>query len=45
MYPKACTTGQIDASHLELLSGNEVYQQALEQVNVLASKLVKTATA
>ena len=45
MYPKACTANQTDASHLELLPGNEAYQLALEEVNELARMLVLTAIA
>ena len=45
MCLKACTTGQIDASHLELLPGNEAYQFALELVDALASKLAETVIA
>ena len=45
LHLKACIVGQIDASHLESLPGNEAYQLALELVNALASKLVKTAIA
>ena len=41
MNLKACIVGQIDASHLGSLPGNEVYQLALELVNVLARMLVE----
>ena len=44
-YLKACqfvsmSTGQIGASHLGYLPGNEVYQCVFELVNVLAKMLV-----
>ena len=45
MNPKACTTSQTDASHWELLPGNEVYQCTLEEANELAKMLVLTAIA
>ena len=43
MNPKACTTGQIDASHWESSVRNEAYQHTLEEVNELAKMLVSTA--
>ena len=42
-YPKACTTGQIDASHWESLLCNESYQHILEEANELAKMLLSTA--
>ena len=45
MNLKACTTGQIDASHLELLPHNEAYRCVLDEVSELAKMPVKTATA
>ena len=44
MNPKACVVDQIGASHLGRLPGNEVYQLALELVNVLATMHVETTT-
>ena len=40
-YLKACTTGQIGASHLGSLPGNELYRCIPELVNALARMLVE----
>ena len=45
MYLKACIIGRTDASHLESLPGNEVYQLALEEASELPKMLVETAIA
>ena len=45
IYHWAYTTIQTDASHLELLLRNVMCQQALGEVNALATYLVSTAIA